>query len=261
MHRMEGNRIVMLDIQKNGSMVERIPGVGQDATTANTLLGRHVPQRQGRNRQRSDGEPSKTTRKQRSHATLTGVRHNGVHYKMVGASGSAKNGKCYFCGCRSRAPARETLRDVAGSCDHLLRYPRLCTQGNPREEADADAVRCSGPEAGNERLPRLDQKESLPEALVFRRAYFYQFRLAFESTQAKGSFKVMNDDVADALGCDLVVPESSIKPGSEETVCTQDPLRFGCTRLSWPDRLRYSGDSLVRLTFRVELHGATARSP
>ena len=32
-------------------------------------------------------------------------------------------------------------------------------------------------------------------------AAFYQFRLAFERTQAKGSFKVMSDMVAEAVGC------------------------------------------------------------
>ena len=43
MHKMEGNVIVMLDVQKDGSIVERIPGVGQDSTTANTLLGAMYP--------------------------------------------------------------------------------------------------------------------------------------------------------------------------------------------------------------------------
>ena len=41
---------------------------------------------------------------------------------------------------------------------------------------------------------------------------FYQFRLAFCDTQAKGAFKVMDNDVADFLGADIVLPESSIKP-------------------------------------------------
>ena len=40
----------------------------------------------------------------------------------------------------------------------------------------------------------------------------YQFRLAFDSTQAKGSFKVMKDDVAQFLGADIILPESSVKP-------------------------------------------------
>jgi len=42
---------------------------------------------------------------------------------------------------------------------------------------------------------------------------FYQFRMAFAGTQAKGSFKTMEDDVADALEVDFVLPESAVKPG------------------------------------------------
>src|SRR5437899_13023877 len=41
---------------------------------------------------------------------------------------------------------------------------------------------------------------------------FYQFRLAFDSTQAKGACKVMEDDVAEILGADIILPESSVKP-------------------------------------------------
>ena len=41
---------------------------------------------------------------------------------------------------------------------------------------------------------------------------FYQFRLAFSNTQAKGSFKIMTDEVADALDTDVVLPVSSVKP-------------------------------------------------
>ncbi|MGE5110923.1 MAG: hypothetical protein ACM3JB_08720 [Acidobacteriaceae bacterium] len=42
---------------------------------------------------------------------------------------------------------------------------------------------------------------------------FYQFRMAFADTQAKGAFKVMEDDVADALEVDFVLPDSAVKPG------------------------------------------------
>jgi hypothetical protein len=42
---------------------------------------------------------------------------------------------------------------------------------------------------------------------------FYQFRMAFADTQAKGAFKVMEDDVADALEAEFVLPESALKPG------------------------------------------------
>ena len=43
-------------------------------------------------------------------------------------------------------------------------------------------------------------RKSLFEKLALPEGHFYQFRLAFEDTQAKGSFKVMADEVADALG-------------------------------------------------------------
>jgi hypothetical protein len=41
---------------------------------------------------------------------------------------------------------------------------------------------------------------------------FHQFRLAFERTQAKGSFKVMTDRVAERLGVDIILPASSVRP-------------------------------------------------
>src|SRR5215469_7682870 len=55
-------------------------------------------------------------------------------------------------------------------------------------------------------------RKSLFEKLALPGGHFYQFRLAFAETQAKGSFKVMPDEVADALNVDIIVPESSIKP-------------------------------------------------
>ena len=76
MHKMEGNVIVMLDVQKDGSIVERIPGVGQDSTTANTLLGAMYPNAKIAivsvpTEVLEDHEESAVAR------TLTSVRHNG----------------------------------------------------------------------------------------------------------------------------------------------------------------------------------------
>jgi hypothetical protein len=41
---------------------------------------------------------------------------------------------------------------------------------------------------------------------------FYQFRLGFALENGKGSFKVMKDDVAQSIGADIIIPESSCKP-------------------------------------------------
>src|SRR5205814_1226903 len=56
-------------------------------------------------------------------------------------------------------------------------------------------------------------RRSLFNRLELRDHCFYQFRLAFDKTQAKGSFKVMEDDAAELLDADIVLPESAVKPG------------------------------------------------
>jgi hypothetical protein len=213
MHKMEGNRIVMLDIQKNGSIVERIPGVGQDSTTANTLLGSMYPNAKVAivsvpTETLEDFEEATVAR------TLTGVRHNGVHYKMVGASGSAKNGKYYFCDAAHEpllAKRFEMWPEAAITYFGIL----VSALKVVREEADETVFVVPDLKLGTNDCRGWIRK-SLFLKLDLPEGYFYQFRLAFEKTQAKGSFKVMNDDVADALGCDLIVPESSIKPGLQK---------------------------------------------
>ena len=59
-------------------------------------------------------------------------------------------------------------------------------------------------------------RESLYKKLNLAPDRFVQFRLAFdtrEPKQAKGAFKTMSDRVADRLAVDIVLPESSVKPG------------------------------------------------
>ena len=43
MHSVQGNRIVMLNIDTNGNVDERIPGVGQESWLDRTLLGAMYP--------------------------------------------------------------------------------------------------------------------------------------------------------------------------------------------------------------------------
>ena len=56
------------------------------------------------------------------------------------------------------------------------------------------------------------QAEAMIDRKLLRRNRFYQFRLAFDKTQAKGSFKVMADEVAEQLEADIILPKSSVKP-------------------------------------------------
>src|SRR5207237_1338112 len=54
----------------------------------------------------------------------------------------------------------------------------------------------------------------------------YQFRLAFENTQAKGACKVMPDDVAQKLGADIILPESCVKPEYKQSTRFLDFLQW-----------------------------------
>ena len=63
-----------------------------------------------------------------------------------------------------------------------------------------------------ERVALAEQAESRIARKVLRGQCFYQFRLAFDKTQAKGSFKIMTDELAEKLAADIILPKSSVKP-------------------------------------------------
>jgi hypothetical protein len=63
-----------------------------------------------------------------------------------------------------------------------------------------------------ERVALEEQAGSKINRKVLRAHRFYQFRLAFDKTQAKGSFKVMADELAEQFEADIILPKSSVKP-------------------------------------------------
>ena len=69
---------------------------------------------------------------------------------------------------------------------------------------------------------------------------FYQFRLAFDKTQAKGSFKVMADDLAEKLEADIILPKSSVKPKYQGGV-----LRSICSALGDGQAHCFRGSALI----------------
>jgi TraM recognition site of TraD and TraG len=142
---------------------------------------------------------------------LTTVSHNGITYRMVGASGSAKNGKYYYCDIQHEPLIAKRFQQWP---EAAITYFGILVSGckvvHTEPKATVMVVRdlVLGTNDCRGWIRRsLFHKLALPEG------HFYQFRLAFDSIQAKGSFKVMSNDVADALGTDIVIPDSSIKPG------------------------------------------------
>jgi hypothetical protein len=123
------------------------------------------------------------------------VRYEGREYCLIGASGSAKDGKFYAVDAEHEKLIAERFQKwpqaaityfgiLVSDCKVVIQEPDvnlLVVEDHALGTND-----CRGWIS-----ERLFRKLNLPDQR------FYQFRLAFDRTQAKGSFKIMQDDVAD----------------------------------------------------------------
>jgi hypothetical protein len=184
---------------------------------------------------------------------------NGIHYKLVGASGSAKKGKFYFVDQKHSRAIAERFQHwpqaaivyfgiLVSPCKVMMEEPeaRVLVVADRRlgtndcrgwirrslfqrlQEKHDDELLCaqverlrrerfgkSGgePLGADQEMVLLRDAKQETSAKRLAEGRFYQFRMAFANTQAKGAFKVMEDDVSDALEADFVLPESAVKPG------------------------------------------------
>lgn len=244
-----------LEIDEKGELKKKVMALDRDSQLENTLLETLYPGIQVATvdvpRQQLDN-----FEQARVEQTLTKLAYDGVKYRLIGASASAKLGKYYAVDVAHERPIAERFRNwpeaamvyfgiLVSPCskgrleipkarlmvveDHELgtndcrgwirrslfqqlqqqRYAELI-------EAEKAALLIKRKAANNltsDQLTTLvEQAERNARARVLPDGRFYQFRLAFGSTQAKGSFKVMDDDVADALSVDIILPKSSVKP-------------------------------------------------
>ena len=203
------NRIVMLDIDTNGRIEERIPGTGQESWLDRTLLGAMYPDIHVA-LVSVPTEPLDDLEEARVADRMTAVSHNGIAYRMVGASGSAKNGKYYYCDAQHEPVIAKRFQQWPEAA--ITYFGILVSSCKAvHVEAESTVMVVKDLELGTNDCRGWIRK-SLFEKLSLPDGHFYQFRLAFAETQAKGSFKVMTDEVADALDVDIVVPDSAIKP-------------------------------------------------
>lgn len=197
---------------------------------------------------------------------------NGVHYKLVGASGSAKKGKFYFV---DRAHSHVIAKRfqhwpqaaivyfgiLVSPCKVMIEQPDLrvlvvadrklgtndCRGWIRRslfrrlqEKHDDELLSAQLERLRRERHGKNGRDLAADEETVFLAETkqeisakclpgdrFYQFRMSFANTQAKGAFKVMEDDAADALEADIVIPESAVKPGFKEPALTYSTFGKG----------------------------------
>ena len=139
--------------------------------------------------------------------------YGGVEYKLAGASGSAKDGKFYFV---DQAHAKQIAERFQHWPEAAIVYFAILVSDCKLmvEEPDLRIAVVQDHVLGTNDC-RGWVRESLYRKLKIGTNRFCQFRLAFdtrEPKQAKGGLKAMSDRVADKLGVDVILPESSCKP-------------------------------------------------
>ena len=203
-------KMIMLDVNSQGKVTERQNQLASQNWLASTLLGHIYPGIKVALVSIPAGEVLEIDEQEVVKDQLRKIKHKGTDYEMVGASGSAKNGKYYYA---SKEYAPDLAQRYQKWPEAAITYFGILTS-NCRVIIEVDDARVLV--VPDNQLGTNDCRGWIAES-TFRKldlpsGAFYQFRLAFGDKQAKGSFKVMGDDVAAFIGADIIVPESSIKP-------------------------------------------------
>jgi hypothetical protein len=206
----KGLLVRSLEIDENGQLKKKVMELERDSQLENTLLEALYPGIQVATvdvpRQQLD-----SYQQARVEQTLAQLSCDGVPFRLIGASGSAKSGKYYAVDTAHERAIADRFRnwpEAAMVYFGILVSP--CSLGR-MELPNARVMVVADHDLGTNDC-RGWLRRSIFERLQLPDRRFYQFRLAFGPTQAKGSFKVMDDEVADALSTDIIVPKSSVKP-------------------------------------------------
>ncbi|MCI0421723.1 MAG: hypothetical protein L0312_21270, partial [Acidobacteria bacterium] len=208
-------KIRTLEINREGRLMER-KVEGQLEDMKHTLLEALYPGIQLA-RVQVPIEPLDSIEQALAEQALGNLKLEGVTYRLVGASGSAKSGRFY-------AVPQSFEKQVSGrfqnwpeaavsyfgiltsECRHgILRATHLRVLVVKDNELGTNDCRGWISQALFSSIKSPDG-ESLPAGR------FYQFRMGFDAVNAKGSFKVMDNEVAKLLQADVVLPDSCLKP-------------------------------------------------
>ena len=209
-----GMPVITIDITEMGQMKQRLPRLAKQEQLENTLLEGLYP---GIRVARLNVPPGKLEDHQENEVQrcMRAFDFEGVRFKLIGASASAKSGKFYAVDERYESAIADRFRkwpEAAITYFGILVSP--CKQRIQFPDARVMIVK--------DRTLGTNDCRGWISRSVFERFHLpkhrlYQFRLAFENTQAKGACKVMADDVAQKLGADILLPESCVKPEYKQT--------------------------------------------
>ncbi|MFZ0883655.1 MAG: hypothetical protein WAN14_09675 [Candidatus Acidiferrales bacterium] len=218
-----GMPVITLDINEMGQIKRRLPRLTQAEQLRNTLLQGLYP---GIRVARLNVPPGKLEDHQENEVqkSMRSFELEGTRYRLIGASASAKSGKFYAVDERYEPEIAERFRkwpEAAITYFGILVSP--CKQRIQLPDAKVMVVK-------DRTLGTNDCRGWISQSVFGRfhlpRHRLYQFRLAFEKTQAKGACKVMADDVAQKLGADILLPESCVKPEYKQSARFLDFLHW-----------------------------------
>ena len=207
----ESKLILELKIDVTGEVTRKASKLGRKDTLEGKLLAQLYPGI----RVARVSVPAELTPYEQSvvENRMAQLSFGGVEYKLVGASGSAKDGKFYFVDQPHAKPIAERFQHWPEAAivyfSILISDCKLVT-----EQPDFRIVVVEDHVLGTNDC-RGWIRESLYRKLHLSPDRFCQFRLAFdarEPKQAKGALKTMSDRVADRLAVDCILPESACKP-------------------------------------------------
>jgi hypothetical protein len=207
----ESKLILELKIDASGEVTRKAIKLGRKDTLEGKLLAQLYPGI----RVARVSVPAELTPYEQSvvENRMAQLNFGGVEYKLVGASGSAKDGKFYFVDQPHAKPIAERFQHWPEAAivyfSILISDCKLVT-----EQPDLRIVVVEDHVLGTNDC-RGWIRELLYRKLRLSPDRFCQFRLAFdarEPKQAKGALKAMSDRVADRLAVDCILPESACKP-------------------------------------------------
>src|SRR6516165_7917140 len=255
------NPVLALELDRNGKVSKKTMNLGREAQLTNSLLqglypGIHVATVD------VPAEPLDPCEQAMVEQALTRIEVDGIHYSLIGALGSGKNGKFYTVESSFERQLAERFRFspqaaityfgiLVSSCkvlvevqdcrvivvdDHefgtndcrgwisqslfgklqqkhqseLLAHELKRIRAQRITKNSVEAV--DNPSTGTEELDLEEQGKRGIQGKRIGAHRFYQFRLAFDRTQAKGTFKVIADEVARHLEADVILPRSCVKP-------------------------------------------------
>ena len=204
-------RVVALEINEDGVVSKKHMAIDREGQLENTLLQADYPDIRVATIDIPQQQLDQHQQAMVEHSLGRRIVFDGVEYRLVGASASAKDGKYYAVDIAHEKTVAERFRrwpEAAMTYFGILVSPCIVCM----EFAAARVLVVKDHELGTNDC-RGWIRRSMFRKLHLPEGRFYQFRMSFDQTQAKGSFKVMEDDVADALAADVVIPSSSLKPG------------------------------------------------